>query len=154
MARKYSVKFDHEGHKVRCMVTELTETDLADLDGSVGDEARRNNNYRPHIARYLALTKCVEKRRIKVDEKTYTVESGNKAPPVVIDDKDHTTLDHLVGFVMYYNPVLLERERYREVFEDYALDEEEFPYEDPNGYRAVAGVESAVDPFDYQENET
>lgn len=136
MNRAFPVKFQHVGldgdtHEVFAKVTTLLDPDYTNIDGYVGAEAKRAGNEAPHLARYVALRRGVEKERAKIDGKWYTIEQGAKAPPIVIDENDHTTLDHLLGYVIHHNPTLVTRERYREAFEDFTLEDEEIPQPTP-----------------------
>lgn len=139
MDRAFPVTFEHTGldgeaHNVFFKAKSLKETDLANIDGYVGDEARRAGNDAPHLARHVALVLGVEKERVKIDEKWYNVRQGSKAPPVIIDENDRTTLEHALGYVIHFNKTLIEREKYREAFEDYTLEDEEIPDSDPTPF--------------------
>lgn len=136
MERTWEANFDHVGldgdtHKVYARVKKIKEPDLANINRYVGDEARRAGNDEPELARHVALLLGIEKERAKIDGKWYNIRQGSKAPPIVIDEYDHTTLEHLLGYVIYYNTTLIDRERYRDAFEDYALEDEEKPQPTP-----------------------
>lgn len=136
-----AITFEHEGHKVFFKMKRLTETDLVNLDGHVGDEVKGTRNYAPHIARYLALQLAVEKKNIKIDDEWYKVEQGaKKTPPPVYDQFGHSTLDHALGYVIHYNPALIEQDKYREAFEEYTLEEEDVPDEDPTPFPRSVGT--------------
>lgn len=132
-----AVSFDHVGHQVFGKIKPLLENDLPDIDRYVGDEAKRAGNYNPAYARFITTVKCIENEKVKIDSKWYPLR-GEKAPAIVIDENDHSILEHFLAYIIRENQVLIEREQYREAFKDYAFDEEDMPQEDPTPFPRVA----------------
>lgn len=136
--RKHDVKIeDHNGHEVFFFVGELDETIDADIDRHVGPESRQANNYDPVLARFAVLRRAVS--GLKIDGKPYMLGSDKKAPPRLGRDPEtgKKLSEHLLGYVIKYNPFLVEEDDYREHFEEYALDDEKVPASDPTRFRAV-----------------
>lgn len=129
--KKHRVSFDHAGHQVSAFVKELDDQDATwTLNRLLSDSARDAGNYDPDLAQAAVLRLAVED--LKVDGKTYSLAKRNKGLPIYVDEEtDKTTLEHLLGYVIRHNPVLVQRDRYREAFEEFVLDDEDVYEADP-----------------------
>lgn len=129
--KKRRVSFDHAGHSVSAFVKELDDQDATwTLNRLLSDSARDAGNYDPDLAQAAVLRLAVDD--LKVDGRTYSLSKRNKGLPIYVDEEtDKTTLEHLLGYVIRYNPVLVQRDRYRDAFEEFVLDEEDVYEADP-----------------------
>ena len=122
-ARKHSFSFEHDGHEVKGFVKELDDSITFTLNRLLSESARLAGNYDPDLAQFAVLREAVES--LKIDGKTYAVGKTNKPIPRYYDqDSEKTVLEAVLGYVIEKNPFLIEEDRYREAFEDYALDDD------------------------------
>lgn len=139
--RKFPVKFDHgdkdgNTHEVRAFVKEMDDSITFTLNRLLSDSAREAGNYDPDLAQFAVLREATEK--LNIDGKNYSLKKSNKGVPRYKDpDLGKTVLEHLLGYIISYNDFLVEEEQYQPAFEEYALDDQEIPDENPSGVRAV-----------------
>jgi hypothetical protein len=135
--RQHPFTFDHTGedgksHKVSGFIVNLSDNDTFTLNRLTSDAARQAGNFDPDLAQFAALRSGV--KLLKVDQRTYKIGDDKKPVPRILDPEyGQTIYERTLGFVIKFNPFLVEEERYRDVFEEFVLDDPdvEVPEEDP-----------------------
>lgn len=139
--RKYPINFEHgdskgETHTVRAFVKEMDDSITFTLNRMLSDSAREAGNYDPDLAQFAVLREAIE--RLNIDGKNYSLTKSNKGVPRYKDQEiNKTVLEHLLGYIIRYNEFLVEEEAYQAAFEEYALDDQVVPQEDPTELRTI-----------------
>lgn len=129
---KFEDHYDEDGnvHTVQFFAKELDDATIMLLDDFIGDEVRFTDRYRPGMARVSVLAQAVES--LKIDGKHYDLKNTRKPIPRYYNpDTEKSVMDVVLGYVIKYNPFFVEQDKYRDVFEKYALDDEEMIEQDP-----------------------